>query len=269
MRSKKAVLNTMISLLFEVVTIISAFLLPRLILNSFGSSTNGITQAVSQFIGYVSLLSAGIGGVTTAALYKPIADKDINKISSIVKATEQFMRKISWIFLIALVIFSAIFPLFLLNEFDYLFSMSLVLILGIGTLGNYYFGLTYRMILTADQKTYVVNLIQIVVLIIHTVVAVLLINGGANIHIVKLAGSIVFLINPIFIYFYVKKRYKIISDIKPDTTAIERRWDAFAHEVANFANNNTDLVILLIFTRRLKRLHSSFSCIFVPTLLNT
>ena len=247
MRSKKAALNTIISLLFEIITVISAFILPRLVINSFGSDVNGITQAVSQFIGYISLLSAGVGGVTVAALYKPISENDTKKISSIVNATESFLRNISRIFVGALIIFAFVFPFFVINDFDYWYSFALVLILGIGTFGNYYFGMTYRLVLEADQKIYVNRIIQIVILIIHTFVSVVLINNGATIHIVKLVSSLIFLMNPIFIYVFVRKRYNIDKSVEADYTTIEQRWDAFAHQIANFVNNNTDLVILLIF----------------------
>ena len=47
MRSKKAVYNTIMSLLLEVVTVISGFVLPRLILSRFGSSYNGIKRKIS------------------------------------------------------------------------------------------------------------------------------------------------------------------------------------------------------------------------------
>ncbi len=98
MRSKKAVYNTITSLLLEIVTVISGFVLPRLILLRYGSSYNGLVSSISQFIGYVSLLTAGVGGVTRASLYKPLHERDIKKISAIIKATELFIRRVTLIF---------------------------------------------------------------------------------------------------------------------------------------------------------------------------
>ena len=80
MRSKKALINSISSLLSQLVTIISGFVLPRLILSQFGSSYNGITSSITQFLNCVILLRAGVGGVTRAALYKPLADGDNNQI---------------------------------------------------------------------------------------------------------------------------------------------------------------------------------------------
>lgn len=246
MRSKKASINAITSIIYELIKIISAFLLPRLVLQSFGSNTNGINQAVSQFISYISLLTAGIGGVTTAALYKPIEEKNNEKISGIVNATEKFLRNVSKIFLVSLVLFAVLFPFFIV-EFDYVFTFSLVLILGIGTFANYYFGLTYRMILNADQKHYIDTVIQIILTTIQTVVSVVLINNKASIHTVQLFSTLIFMINPIFIYVFVKKRYNINKLVEPDFEAIDQRWDTFAHQIANFVNNNIDLVLLTAF----------------------
>ena len=71
MRTKKAFYNTVSGILYQFVAIICAFVLPRLILSSFGSSYNGIVSSINQFLSWISVLSAGIGGVTRAALYKP------------------------------------------------------------------------------------------------------------------------------------------------------------------------------------------------------
>ncbi len=246
MRTKKSIINISASIFFEFVRIVSAFLIPRLILHSFGSDTNGITQAVSQFIGYISLLTAGVGSVTTAALYKPIAEKKDKEISGIVRATEKFLRKVSFIFVVALLAFAATLPFFI-SEFDYFFTFTLVVILGIGTFANYYFGLTYRMILNADQKQYIHIIIQSLLLIIQTTVAVLLINSGRTIHTVQLISALIFLLNPIFIYLFVRKKYNIDKNVGPNNEAINQRWDAFGHQIANFVNNNTDLLLLTIF----------------------
>ncbi|HZJ83530.1 MAG TPA: polysaccharide biosynthesis C-terminal domain-containing protein [Clostridia bacterium] len=248
MRSKKAVFNTIMSLLLEVVTVISGFILPRLILSRFGSSYNGVTSSITQFIGYVSLLTAGVGGVTRASLYKPLQEKDTEKISAIIKATELFMRRVALIFTIGLFAFAVLYPFLVLDDFSWFFTFTMVLILGIGTFARYFFGLTYQMVLSADQRQYVNVFMRIITTILNILIAYILIKGGFSIHAVKLGSSLVFALNPIYVFFYVRHKYKIIDDIEPDTSAIEQRWDAFAHQIANFVHNNTDIVILSFFS---------------------
>ena len=99
MRSKTALINLIFSLLYEAVAFACGMILPRLILGAFGSDYNGITNSISQFLSCVTLLRAGIGGVTKAALYKPLADGDTIQISRVIKATEKFLHKVALIFL--------------------------------------------------------------------------------------------------------------------------------------------------------------------------
>lgn len=247
MRSKKAALNSLTSIISQIISIICGFILPKLILSAFGSNYNGITSSITQFISTVVLLRAGVGGVTRAALYKPLADNDTEEISSIIRATEIFMKKVSLLFAIALIAFACIYPFMVIDEFDWFFSFSLVLILGISTFAQNYFGITYQMLIQADQRQYIYSLITIITTVLNTLIAAILIKFGASIHIVKLASSIVFALNPIFFNIYVRRRYKINKSAKPNYDAISQRWDAFAQQAAAFVNNNTDIIILTMF----------------------
>ncbi|MBQ9182016.1 MAG: polysaccharide biosynthesis C-terminal domain-containing protein [Bacilli bacterium] len=248
MRSKKALYNTIAGLLYEFVAVICGFILPRLILSAFGSDYNGVTSSITQFLGYVALMRAGIGGVTRAALYKPLAEGNTEKISAVVNATEQFLKKVAIIFLFSLIALALIYPFFIIKNFDYWFSFSLVIILGISTFSQYYFGLTYQLLLNADQRQCVISYVQIFSTILNTLVAFILIKIGSNIHIVKLGSTIVFSLNPIIINWYARKKYKIDKTVKPNKDALAERWDCFGLQVANFVNSNTDMFVLTIFT---------------------
>ena len=48
MREKRLFYNTISSLVFQVTTIICGFILPRLILNVFGSEVNGLLNSIAQ-----------------------------------------------------------------------------------------------------------------------------------------------------------------------------------------------------------------------------
>lgn len=246
-RIKKSLRNTIFELLFEIVSVICAFILPRLILSNLGSNYNGITQSISQFLGCIALLKSGIGSVTRTALYKPLAENDNNGISAVVNATDRFMKKIAIIFAIAVLSFSAVYPLFVINDFNYLFSFSLVLILAFSNFAQYFFGLTYQMVLQADQQLYIISIANILATILNTAIASVLLIFGAGIHVVKIVSAITFSIPPLFYNIYVKKRYHIDKKVERNEEALAQRWDAFGHQIANFINSNTDIIIATIF----------------------
>lgn len=245
-RSRKALVNTLCEILREVITAVCGLILPRLILSHFGSTYNGITQSITQFISCVSLLKSGIGSVTRAALYKPLADNDHEAISEVVNATQHFMRKISLCFLGGVLVFAALYPILVKSYIDWFSAALLVIIISLSTFAQYYFGLTYQMVLQADQRNYIISLVQIASVIVNTLVAAVLIQMGNGIHVVKLGSAIVYMLPPLFYFFYTRKRYHINRQVKPNYSIISQRWDAFGHQLANFINDNTDVMVITI-----------------------
>ena len=247
-RGKKAAYNSIASLFAETVAIICGLVIPRLILKSFGSSYNGFIQSVAQFLSVVTLLRAGVGGATRAALYKALAKKDTYKTSAIIKATELFMRKVALIFVAFTLLFSCIYPLLVKNDFDWLFSASLVLIISLSTFVEYYFGITYSILIQADQRQYIISILGAVTTIINTILSLLLINNGFGIHIVKLGSALAYCFTPIFLYFYAHRYYCIDKNVAPDFSSIDQRWDALFHQLAGFIYSNTDIMLITIFS---------------------
>ena len=248
MRKIKVVSNLASAFLLQIVALICGFILPRLILVSFGSAYNGIINSVNQFLSCVTLLRAGVGGVTRAALYKPLNDKDMYRVAEIVKATEIFMQKVAILFSSFLLLFAAVYPVWVRDEFSWIFTFTLILAIGFSTVVQYFFGITYSFLLQADQKLYIYNCLQILTYILNTAITVVLIKNGFEVRIVKLASSLVFCITPVFMYTYVHRNYHMPKEVKPDNSCIAQRWDAFAHQVAAFVHNNTDLMVLTIFS---------------------
>lgn len=248
MRSKKALLNIIFSLLLQIVSIISAFIVPRLLIGTFGSAVNGLAVSISQFLGYLTLLQSGVGGVVKASLYKPLVNNDIHLISGIIKATENFFRKIAYITIIYVIVLMIAFPIFINNNFNFCYTGLLVLIIGLGTFAQYYFGITYRILLEADQKSYVYSLIQMISTVINIILVVVLIRIGAGIHGVKLGSSLVYFLTPVLLNMYVKKRYQIIKDIEPNLDSISQRWDGVGHTLAYFVHTKADVALLTFFS---------------------
>lgn len=246
-RTKNVALTVGTSLLSEGVALICGLILPKMILTTFGSEYNGITQSISQFISYISLMKAGIGGATAVALYKPLAENDTKEISEVLYSTEKFMRKIAFIFVLFTIGLSIVYPILFARDYDWFFTASLIFIISISIFGQYYFGFTYQTLLSADQKDYITTMLEILTTILNTIVAVILMRRNMSLHVVKLGSSLVNLISPIFLYVYCHRKYHLMK-VKPKEDKIPQKWDAAAHEVASFINNNTDVIILTMFT---------------------
>ena len=129
MRGKKLLKNITLSIAVQIITAICGFIIPKLIIEQYGSAINGLVSSITQFLAYITFLEAGIGPVIKAALYKPIAKNDKATVQEILKTSEKFFKKIGYIFIGYLIILCILYPNIINNQFDYLFTISLIVIL--------------------------------------------------------------------------------------------------------------------------------------------
>ena len=248
MRSKQALKNTIASILQQFFVVISGFIIPRLIIGSYGSSVNGLISSITQFLAYITLFEAGMGRVVKAALYKPIAKKDKNEINNILKAAQKFFKIISAIFIVYLIILCFVYPNIVNSQFETGFTVSLILIIAISTFAEYFFGMVYRLFLQAEQKTYVTSTIHIITTIINTVLVIVLIKYGASIQVVKLGSAIIFVMRPILQNIYVRKKYDINLKNSNSKYELKQKWDALSQHIAAVIGNNINVAVLTIFS---------------------
>lgn len=248
LKSNITLVNSLSSLLLQLLTIISGFIIPKLTLNTFGSEVNGLVSSLTQFLSYINLLEGGVTGVITASLYKPIVNKDEEKISSIMKTTNKFYSKISIIFIIYSLLLAVIYPIVFNNSFNYLYVFSLTLILSITLFIQFMFSLCLRTLLIANKRVYIVSFVQIIILIINVLLFYIIIKVYPNIHILKLVTGLVYVIQPIIFSRVVNKYFKIDKNVKDDKKLLKSRWDGFGINVAAFIHNGTDVAILTILT---------------------
>lgn len=246
-RAKALKLNMITGWLSEIITMISGLVLPRLILVAFGSDCNGLIGAIVQYLGFAAVLRSGVGAVTRAALYKPIAEGDQDAINSIMVSTQNYMKKVSTWIGIYILAFAIVFPFVAKSGYSWGYTFSMVLIIGTMTLVDNLFGIKYKILLQADQKYFIQTLGQVASQIVTLIVSVVLIKVSNSMHIVKIGATLASFVNPMLLYAYVKRNYSIDFTAKPDDNAIKQRWDAFAQQMATIVNNNVGLVILSFF----------------------
>lgn len=246
MRSKRAIYNIITSLLLQLVIIINGFVVPKIIISSYGSSVNGLIASIGQFLSYIALLDSGFTAVVKSELYKPIAEKNISKINNILKSADLFFKKIAFIYIIYIIVLIFTYPLIVNNTFDYIFTMTLIVILSLSSLAEYYFGMTYRVFLQADQKSYVVSIIQIILYIINIILIIFLSSLNVSVQLLKLSSILIFTMRPIIQTIYVKKKSNVNIKLGDKKYIIKNRWDGMAQHIASVIHTNTDIAILTI-----------------------
>ncbi len=247
-RKRKLFFNTFTSLLFQVTTVICGFILPKLILISYGSEVNGLINSINQFLALISFLDLGVGSVVQSSLYKPLAIKDESQISAVVTSAGKFFNKIALALSVYILLLFFVFPFFPNSNFDWKYIDVLIAVIGISSFAQYYFGVVDRLLLTADQRGYIQYTVQIVTLILNTILCYFLIKQGFSIHFVKLSTSLIFLLRPIFLRIYVKKHYRINRKAVYDVEPIKQKWNGMSQYLSSVVLDNTDTVVLTIFS---------------------
>ena len=247
-RSKKLFMNSTSSLANQIITLICGFILPKLILNRFGSDVNGLVNSINQFLGLITFLDLGVGTVVTSSLYKPLAENDNKAISRIYVSAKRFFRNIAIIYVVYLTVITFVFPLFIAKEFGFWYTSSLILAISITLFAQYYFGIVYQLLLNADQRSYIPMFAQSATLIVNTIACALLIQYGASIQIVKFVTSLVFLARPLILFLYVNRHYKIDKHIEFEDEPIKQKWNGLAQHLSYVVLSNTDTVVLTLFS---------------------
>lgn len=245
-RKTKLKLNLVSSLLYQLTTIVCGFILPRFFLTYYGSEVNGLVSSIVQFLGFISLAECGVGAVVQSTLYKPLADNDMVSVSKIVLSSERFFRRIAYILLGYVVVLMTVYPFITIASFDYLFTLILIFVISISTFAQYYIGMTYKLLLNADQLGFIQYTIHAVVLILNTFSCILLMRGGASIQTVKLTTSLMFVIQPVLLSVIAKRRYKIDRRMRLTEEPIQQKWNGLAQHIASVVLGNTDTVVLTL-----------------------
>ena len=247
MRKQRLAKNTIASLIFQITTVVCGFILPRLILSHYGSEINGLVNSNTQFLGIIAFLELGVGAVVQSSLYKPLATKDDNKVSEIIASANKFFRSLAIILLIYIAGLFFIYPIIAKQNFGFVYTALLIVAMGISSFAQYYFGVVDRLLLSADQKGYIQYTAQTITLVLNTFACFALIKMGSSIHVVKLTTSLIYLIRPIYLRWYVNQNYNINKKISYDKEPIKQKWNGVAQHIASVILDGTDNIVLTVF----------------------
>ncbi|HIQ94705.1 TPA: polysaccharide biosynthesis C-terminal domain-containing protein [Candidatus Ventrenecus stercoripullorum] len=247
MKNNITLLNTITSILLQIITIISGFVIPRLILKTFGSDVNGLVSSLNQFLNYIALIEGGITGVVMASLYKPLYKKDIERVSSIVQTTKKFYKKIALFFVAYTVILAIVYPLIFDTGFSFGYVSTLTIILSIKLFLQYMFSLSLKTLLNADKKVYIVSITQIALVIVDMLLFAIIIQFWKSIHVLKLISAGVYILQPVIFNYFVNKYFALDEKAEENKELLKNRWNGFAINIAAFIHGNTDVAVLTYF----------------------
>lgn len=246
-RRRRARANILSSLLRQVVSTVCGIIIPRVMIGAFGSVVYGATTSIAQFLSYISLFEGGIGRVARGALYEPLAKNDTEQISCVYQEIKAFFRKIG----IAFLIYSLLVAVFYhdiadITAFGRIYTFGLVIAISLSTFATYMGGIANMTLLHADQKQYLTNTIIMFTNVFNALAIVVLVWLDANVIVVKLVSSLVFISRPILYSRHVRKNYDL-KKVSGNSAVLNQKWTGLGQHIAYFLHTNTDIVLLTLF----------------------
>ncbi|WP_051940211.1 lipopolysaccharide biosynthesis protein [Stenoxybacter acetivorans] len=241
--------NISANLLLQIINTVGSFILPPLIIVYYGSEINGMIASAKQFISYLTLLEAGVGAAGIVALYQPLARGDIALRNRILASVRRLYRFSGSLFIPALILLACVYAWITRHELSPQLTLIMVLLLGfINVLDFFLFG-TYRVLLAADQKQYVLSAVQAVSVVGNVAASYVLIKWGYSIVAVQCVASAVLLLKIGLTAFYVRHTY---SDLhfhwhKKNAYHIEQTWDVLFHQLCALVIFSSPLVLITLF----------------------
>ncbi|KDN12150.1 hypothetical protein BGI40_03530 [Snodgrassella communis] len=248
--------NISANLLLQLITALGGFILPPLIIVTYGSATNGMLASIKQFIAYLTLLEAGIGAAAIVALYQALTTRDNQLRNRILAATHHFYRICGSLFVIALLALAILLAWLTHNEISASLTFYMVLVMGAVNILDFFLFGSYRALLTADQKTYIISTIQAGSILANIAVCYWLISAGYNILTVQIASTLIQASKFLLYRQYVKHHYDNLNQHydnlnqhynKHNTYKLQQTWDALTHQLTGLLIFSSPLVLITLF----------------------
>ncbi len=249
-RTARFVQNTVSTAAYQLTAMLMGFVTPRLMMLFYGSQVNGLIVSATEFLNYFRLVEAGLASAAVFSLYKPLADQDQDGINAIVSAARQYYNIAGYIFVGVTLAFSLIYPLFIkVDTMDSLSVMLLIMAMGISGSLEFFTLSRYRVLLTADQRTYMVSIASMASLLLSTTVIVILSALKVNIILVRLCASLTIVLRSVILSSYVRKQYPQVNPFAtPNKAALSRRWDAMYQQFTTAFHQGAGVMFTTLLT---------------------
>ena len=254
-RVHRSVMNAKVNILFYFLSLILAFFSRKIFLDNLGADFIGLTGTIGNILGYLNLAELGIGSCISIFLFKPIQNNDKIKINEIISIIGYLYKYIGIIILSAGSIISMFFPLIFRNESIELgiiyFSFYTYLC---SSLIGYF--INYRQILlSADQKNYVVSAYFQTFDIIKKGIQIYLAYNYKNLYVWIAVEFIFSLISCILLNWKINKEYPWLKSDKNEGKELLRLYpniltnvkQIFIHKIKDFILNKSDELFVFMF----------------------
>lgn len=245
MRTKRTIITFLTDVLPQLLIMFLGVFKSKIFLDNLDLNVYALYQLYSQLIGYLTMFEAGMTGAVLYRLFKPVVEKNYEKINSIISASKRIFNYIAFIVWGAGFLLAFLIPYLIKDNPFELNYIILTFMLYISTNAIFYFSATYRILMEAEQKKYINNLITQIFAIIKSILEIVLVLIGYDLISVLCVGIITTIISSIIITVICKKNNpKMNLKVEKDFSMMKDTKNIIVYKFAGLIGNNIDLIII-------------------------
>ena len=96
-RVRKSITNAQVNLLFYIILLVATFFSRKIFIDSLGNEFVGLTSTLQNILGLFNLAELGISSAIAFSLYKPLFDKNHERITELISIFGYLYQRIGYI----------------------------------------------------------------------------------------------------------------------------------------------------------------------------
>lgn len=254
-RVKKSILNAEVNLMFYFLSLFFAFFSRKIFLDCLGAEFIGLTGTLNNILGYLNLAELGIGSCISYFLYKPLQSNNQQEIQEILSVFGYLYRIIGFFITAGGLIISLFFPL-IFNNAE--IGLGIIYFAFYSFLSSSLIGyfINYRQILlSADQKNYIVAIYFQSAGLVKTALQIFLAYYYRNVYIWVFIELVFAVIACIILNWKINQTYPWLKTDKQKGKIFLKRYpdiltktkQVFIHKIKQFITEKSDELFIFAF----------------------
>lgn len=254
-RVHKSLLNAKVNLVFYFLSLFFAFFSRKIFLDCLGAEFIGLTGTLGNILGYLNLAELGVGAAISFHLFKPLQQHNQQQICEILSVFGYLYKRIGQVILLGGVTISLFFPL-IFDKAE--LSLGIIYFAFYSFLGSSLIGyfINYRQILlTADQKNYLVSIYFQSANLAKIALQILLAYYYKNLYVWVFVEFLFGIIGCVILNWKINKEYPWLKTSKTNGKLLLKQYpdiirntkQVFIHKIKDFLLTKSDELFIYAF----------------------
>lgn len=246
MRTKKALLTLITDLLPQLLLAVIGLVKSHFFIANLGTDMNGLYSNYAQIMKYITIVDGGLASAILYRLYKPVAEEDYDKVSSILSGSRRIFQIIAFMVLGIGIAVSFLVPFIIKdNPFDYFYVQGTFMLYLLSSIFSY-FTISHQTVFEAHQRKYITNVITQTIMVLKGILEIVVIVSGLGFIGILVLFAISNFLTSLLIYIVAKKSYPNVA-FKKKEKSYEILGDVkhlLVHKIGTIVASNIDTLII-------------------------